>query len=471
MAPCTSAQRLTSKAHMSNPLWRDARPTLPYDGVPGRAPRDREARSWPGGSAPDRQAPGTGRSPNGAGQAGGSWGDPRRIDPGGVRRRRGGGELAPAGPGGSGWPPPRPGDPVGRGPGSGAATRRPPAQPGLTQPGAVRPASASPERSSPVSASPERSGPKRSGPGPASPGRTASPPCPAMPVGHREAAGLSGPAGAAGPRELTGPAGPGRREARGDRRARRTRGVSPSYKGTWRQRIARRTRVRGIAGTGWLGLAARGPRDRHHRRRRHDRRGRHRRDRPAAGHGARRGRTGRDRGRRADHPAACGPDDLPRARAVLPDRRAGGRGQLRPFRRTRPRWPSTRPSGSPADSSSWCWPPCWPSRSSPPAGFSSAPAAAARAGRTGPGPGGSGRPEPAIPGRACGTRGMAGGWGDPGLADRSGSRTRRCGPARRGPTSAPAQRPGLRPDPRPAARGPGRDPTTSPAGRSEAPGA
>ncbi len=92
------------------------------------------------------------------------------------------------------------------------------------------PASASPERSSPVSASPERSGPKRSGPGPASPGRTASRPCPAMPVGHREAAGLSGPAGAAGPRELTGPAGPGRREARGDRRARRTRGVSPSYK-------------------------------------------------------------------------------------------------------------------------------------------------------------------------------------------------------------------------------------------------
>ncbi len=107
-----------------------------------------------------------------------------------------------------------------------AAPRHAGRRPSPTSPSPER---SGPERSSPKRSSPERSSPKRSGPGPASPGRTASRPCPAMPVGHREAAGLSGPAGAAGPRELTGPAGPGRREARGDRRARRTRGVSPSY--------------------------------------------------------------------------------------------------------------------------------------------------------------------------------------------------------------------------------------------------
>src|SRR5580704_17122032 len=74
--PVTSAQRLTSKAHMSDPRWRDTRPSRPYGGEPeGRTPR---------------------REPRGS--------DPRR----------------PAGDG--------------RGREDDAATRRMPAQPGVTQP-------------------------------------------------------------------------------------------------------------------------------------------------------------------------------------------------------------------------------------------------------------------------------------------------------------------------------------------------
>src|SRR5580693_10745280 len=79
--PVTNAQRLTSKAHMSDPRWRETRPSRPYGGEPeGRTPR---------------------REPRGS--------DPRR----------------------------RAGD--GRGRGDDDATRRMPAQPGLTQPVAPPP--------------------------------------------------------------------------------------------------------------------------------------------------------------------------------------------------------------------------------------------------------------------------------------------------------------------------------------------
>ena len=101
------------------------------------------------------------------------------------------------------------------------AGRRP--SPASPSPASPSPASPSPERpglerSGPERSLPERSLPERSGHGPASPGRTARRPCPAMPVGHRQAARRSGPAG------------PGRRETRGDRRARRMHGASPSCK-------------------------------------------------------------------------------------------------------------------------------------------------------------------------------------------------------------------------------------------------
>jgi translation initiation factor IF-2 len=96
------------------------------------------------------------------------------------------------------------------------AGRRPsPASPSPERSG---PEPSSPERSLPERSLPERSLPERSGHGPASPGRTASRPCPAMPGGHRQAAGRSGLAG------------PGRQETRGDRRARRMHGASPSCK-------------------------------------------------------------------------------------------------------------------------------------------------------------------------------------------------------------------------------------------------
>src|SRR3984957_2817732 len=47
--PVTNAQRLTSKAHMSDPRGRDARPSRPYGGEPGgrtprREPRDTDPR-------------------------------------------------------------------------------------------------------------------------------------------------------------------------------------------------------------------------------------------------------------------------------------------------------------------------------------------------------------------------------------------------------------------------------------------
>src|SRR5580658_1378599 len=135
----TSAQRLTSKAHMSNPLWRDERPDAPYDGGPGWGPRDREARFRRAASATARSDPGPDRSPNGAGQTGGSRNDPRGIDPRRLDGDRSGSPPGPTRPGGNGWPPPRRGDPAGGAPGSGSATRRPPPQPTFTPTGPARP--------------------------------------------------------------------------------------------------------------------------------------------------------------------------------------------------------------------------------------------------------------------------------------------------------------------------------------------
>src|ERR1700727_355350 len=65
--PVTNAQRLTSKAHMSDPRWRETRPSRPYGGEPeGRTPR-RQARGSDARRPADDAA--TRRMPAQAGQA------------------------------------------------------------------------------------------------------------------------------------------------------------------------------------------------------------------------------------------------------------------------------------------------------------------------------------------------------------------------------------------------------------------
>jgi hypothetical protein len=87
---------------MSNPQWRDRRPSRPYDGEPGDGPRGRDTRAAAGDPRAPRRDP-----RDGSGQAG-RRGDPR-LD---------------------------------SGPQDNAATRRVPAQAGLTQP--IGPQSAAP---------------------------------------------------------------------------------------------------------------------------------------------------------------------------------------------------------------------------------------------------------------------------------------------------------------------------------------
>src|SRR6266404_3436178 len=60
--PVTNAQRLTSKAHMSEPRWRDARPSRPYGGEPG----GRTPRREPRGSDPRRAGDGRRRGDDAA---------------------------------------------------------------------------------------------------------------------------------------------------------------------------------------------------------------------------------------------------------------------------------------------------------------------------------------------------------------------------------------------------------------------
>src|SRR5260370_6558663 len=56
--PVTNAQRLTSEAHMSDPLWREARPSRPYGGEPGARPRGLGSRTPPGGPGMPADGPG-----------------------------------------------------------------------------------------------------------------------------------------------------------------------------------------------------------------------------------------------------------------------------------------------------------------------------------------------------------------------------------------------------------------------------
>src|SRR6266851_978286 len=85
--PGTNAQRLTSEAHMSDPLWREARPSRPYGSEPGARPRGPDPGIPAGGPRPPadgsrtpRRDPGRGdrdsRGPNPGGR------EPQRRDPG-----------------------------------------------------------------------------------------------------------------------------------------------------------------------------------------------------------------------------------------------------------------------------------------------------------------------------------------------------------------------------------------------------
>jgi hypothetical protein len=57
--PVTQSQRLTSKAHMSDPWWRDARPSRPYAGEPEGRPPGRDTRGLdPRAQASGRHSPG-----------------------------------------------------------------------------------------------------------------------------------------------------------------------------------------------------------------------------------------------------------------------------------------------------------------------------------------------------------------------------------------------------------------------------
>src|SRR5689334_23065458 len=76
--PVTKPQRLTSEAPMSDPRWRETRPSVPYGGEPGARPRGPVPMPPPGapggragtaGRPPSAGAP-RGSGPRGAGQPG-----------------------------------------------------------------------------------------------------------------------------------------------------------------------------------------------------------------------------------------------------------------------------------------------------------------------------------------------------------------------------------------------------------------
>src|SRR5437867_3905212 len=134
--PVTRPQRLTSEAPMSDPRWRETRPSRPYGGEPG----DRPPRRVPGppptagrvpgrppGAVPPRIPPGASRAPRR--EAGRGVPDPRDSGPRGRDAGREG--RAPDGRGGGG-PDGRGGG--GRGVADGPPTRRMPAQPDEPQP-------------------------------------------------------------------------------------------------------------------------------------------------------------------------------------------------------------------------------------------------------------------------------------------------------------------------------------------------
>src|ERR1700730_6790850 len=91
----TNAQRLTSEAHMSDPLWRETRPSRPYGSEPGARPRGRDPgipaggpRAPAGGSRKRRRDPGSEGEVRRAGEVGGGRGDARGPNPAGREPQR-----------------------------------------------------------------------------------------------------------------------------------------------------------------------------------------------------------------------------------------------------------------------------------------------------------------------------------------------------------------------------------------------
>src|SRR6266516_1067880 len=127
--PVTKPQRLTSEAPMSDPRWRETRPSSPYGGEPGARPRGPVPVPPPGARGGPAGRPAAG-APRGSG--------PRDAGPGGAGQRgrdpgwdgRGAGGRTGTGPNGRGASP--------RGAGDGPPTRKMPAQPDEPQPARTR---------------------------------------------------------------------------------------------------------------------------------------------------------------------------------------------------------------------------------------------------------------------------------------------------------------------------------------------
>src|SRR5205823_11058366 len=156
--PVTKPQRLTSEAHMSEPRWRETRPSRPYGGEPGARPPGRapgpppDAPGGRGGVVP----PGAGTAPGGRGGvvppgAGTAPGGRGGVVPPGagraVRREAGHGVVGPRDPGwdgraagGRGGTGPTGRGGSTRGAGDGPPTRQLPAQPLTAPPDATQPA-------------------------------------------------------------------------------------------------------------------------------------------------------------------------------------------------------------------------------------------------------------------------------------------------------------------------------------------
>ncbi len=106
---------------MSDPRWREARPSRPYGGEPGARPRGRDPGIPPGAPRPPQAAP---RTPQAAPRIPAAGARTPRRDPG-----WGGRDSGAPGAGGSGRDPGPPGR-RGGDPGADTQTRRMPAQPG-----------------------------------------------------------------------------------------------------------------------------------------------------------------------------------------------------------------------------------------------------------------------------------------------------------------------------------------------------
>src|SRR5437660_5409716 len=153
--PVTKPQRLTSEAPMSDPRWRETRPSGPYGGEPGARPRGPVPAPPPGARGGTAGRPSAAGGPRGSGPPDAAPRDAsqRGRDPGWDGRGAGG--RTDTGPNGRGASP--------RGAGDGPPTRRLPAQPDETQPARTRQATGPRARPVPGGTPPSRAAGARDG--------------------------------------------------------------------------------------------------------------------------------------------------------------------------------------------------------------------------------------------------------------------------------------------------------------------